>query len=114
MPNLGLQVALQETPISNTQARLILACINTPPPSHSSMHHTATMVVDMTTTADEDYFKQIRENLKHVRGLADKAPINISLDADTTAIPSLQDTRWAKMLPRLFKLVLKTRLKASK
>ena len=83
MPNLGLQVALQETPISNTQARLILACINTPPPSHSSMHRTATMVGDMTAAAAEDDLKQRQEKVKHVnslRGLPDQSPINISLD----------------------------------
>lgn len=83
MPNLGLQVALQETPISNTQARLILACMNTPPPSHSSMHRTANKVGDMTTAAAEQDLQQECKKVRRsnrLRGLKESSGIKASFD----------------------------------
>lgn len=84
MPNLGLQVALQETPISNTHARLILACINTPPPSLSWLQSTANKVGDITVSVGKESLREQCRKLKHVntlRGSSEKASVGVSLDA---------------------------------
>ena len=82
-PNLGLQVGLQETPISKSQAMVILACMNTPPPCSSSLQRAANKVGDMTSMAAEQDLQGRRDKVKTInklRGLPEDAPINVSID----------------------------------
>lgn len=82
-PNLGLQVGLQETPISKTQARVLLACMNTPPPCDSSLQQAANKVGDITSLAAEKDLQDRCQKVKYInkmRGLPEESPINISID----------------------------------
>ena len=82
-PNLGLQVGLQETPISKSQARVLLACMNTPPPCDSSLQQAANKVGDITSLAAEKDLHDRCDKVNYInkmRGLPEEAPINISID----------------------------------
>ena len=53
--NVGLQVGLQDSPIGNTKARMLIASTNTPPPALSSMQrlsNTVGTVTNILNTAD--------------------------------------------------------------
>ena len=82
-PNLGLQVGLQETPISKSQARILLACMNTPPPCDSSLQQAANKVGELTSLAALKDLQDRCDKVKYInklRGLPEEAPINISID----------------------------------
>ena len=68
-PNLALQVALQDTSISNTKARLLLAATNTPPPCRSSMQKAANKVGDIITDVNEADMTHRREESKRINQL---------------------------------------------
>lgn len=82
-PNLGLQVGLQETPISKSQLMVLLACMNCPPPCSSSLQQAANKVGDITSQAAEKDLKQRCNNVKYVntkRGQKEDAEIPVSID----------------------------------
>jgi hypothetical protein len=82
-PNLGLQVGLQETPISKTKARVLFACMNTPPPCNNSLQEAANKVGDLTAVAAEKDLEKRCQRVKDInrmRGLPETSPINVSID----------------------------------
>lgn len=82
-PNRGWQVGLQETTMGNSKSRLLLAAANIPPPSRRAMNVAAAKVCDQTSVAIVHGLSQERLKLKEtnkMRGLAENAPINISVD----------------------------------
>lgn len=92
-PNLGWQVGLQESSMGNTRSRVVLAAANIPPPSRKAMNRAAAKVCDITSAAIEQELCKERLKLKEtnkMRGLAEDAPINISIDGryNSTVIAS--------------------------
>lgn len=82
-PNVGWQVGLQETPMGNSKSRVLLAAANVPPPSRKSMNQAAAKVSALTSAAIERDLCEERQKLKEtnrLRGLAEDAPINVSID----------------------------------
>lgn len=82
-PNVGWQVGLQETPMGNTKARLLLAAANIPPPSRTTMNKMAAKVSKLTSAAIEQELSRERLRLQEtnkMRGLPEDAPINVSID----------------------------------
>lgn len=94
-PNLGLQVALQDSSIGNSKVRLILLALNVPAPAESGMQKAANKVGEITAKAAEEDLKLRCAKLKEInemRNLDKDAPINISVDAryNSTSITSRQ------------------------
>lgn len=92
-PNLALQVGLQDCPIGNTKARLLLLSTNTPIPSRSSMQKASNKVATLTSKAAEADLANRRKQLKEVnktRNISPDAPVNITVDVryNTTSITS--------------------------
>ena len=91
--NVRLQIALQDTPIGNTRARMLIACTNTPPPALSGMNRLATRVsssVEQLNKRDmRDRARQMKQT-NQLRGLSAEEPVNISLDVryNSTTITS--------------------------
>jgi hypothetical protein len=82
--NLTFQAGLQDSPVGNTRARLILASANIPPPSRSSMQRTANSVGTATQQLnDKDMTEKLNlvRNISSARGVSDPSEINISTDA---------------------------------
>lgn len=91
--NVGLQVGLQDSPLGNTRARMLIATTNTPPPCRSSMQKAANKVGAITSTVAEDDLVARRNEIKEInrlRGLPESCPINISMDVryNSTTITS--------------------------
>lgn len=63
-PNVGLQVGLKSTQISNTGARRILMHTNIIPPSRTSMQHQANKVGDVIVEANKRSMSNIRAKIK--------------------------------------------------
>lgn len=91
--NVGLQVGLQDSPISNTKARMLIASTNTPPPALSAMQRLSNAVGTATNILNTDDMltrkREICETNK-LRGLSADAAINISMDVryNSTTIAS--------------------------
>lgn len=82
-PNIGLQVGLQECPMSNTKAQILLLSTNTPAPSRSAMQKASNKVGSDTSGASESDLSARREKLKAInklRNLPEDSPVNISID----------------------------------
>lgn len=83
LPNLGLQVGLQDCPMSSTKAQLLLLSVNAPAPSRSGMQKTANKVGSITSEASEKDLSARRKKLKLInklRKLPEDSPVNISSD----------------------------------
>lgn len=81
--NHGLQVGLLDSPIGNTKAQVVVAALNTPPPSLKGMMKTSYAVCSRTVTQAEDDLHRIRRQMvetNKARGLPAKEPVNISID----------------------------------
>lgn len=59
--NLGLQVGLLDSPMGNTKAQVLVASLNTPPPSRSSMAASSRIVCARTLTEAEADLRRRRE-----------------------------------------------------
>ena len=82
--NVGLQVGLQDTPIGNTKARLLIAATNTPPPARNSMQCLSKSVGETITQLNNRDMEERRQEVHRInelRGLSADSPINISVDA---------------------------------
>jgi hypothetical protein len=82
-PNMALQVGLQDTTTGNTKARAIIAAINTPPPSRSSMQRMSNKVGAIICDMNEKDMKEKRNETKQInvlRGLSKDSPINVAMD----------------------------------
>ena len=82
-PNLGLQVALQDTTIGCAKARLLIAATNTPPPCESAMRRTANLVGAKTVALNQDDMAARLDQLRSVneaRGLDRDTAINVQMD----------------------------------
>ena len=81
--NVGLQVGLQDSPIGNSKARMLIASTNTPPPALSSMTRLSNKVGAATVTLNNEDMARRKQSLKDVnvsRGLPVDEPVNISVD----------------------------------
>lgn len=81
--NVRLQVGLQDTPIGNTRARVLIASTNTPPPARSGMNKLATKVGSSIEQLNKCDMRARASEMKitnELRGLKADEPINISLD----------------------------------
>ena len=81
--NVGLQVGLQDSPIGNTRARMLIAATNTPPPSLSAMQRLSNNVGQATCTLNDSDMRDRKQNTKKInrlRGLKEDDPINVSVD----------------------------------
>ena len=81
--NVGLQVGLQDSPIGNTKARMLIAATNTPPPARSSMQTLSNSVGEAITDLNNKDMSERRaqcQRVNELRGLPRGDPINISLD----------------------------------
>ena len=81
--NVGLQVGLQDSPIGNTKARMLLASTNTPPPSRSGMQRLSNSVGKTITHLNRDDMRARRVQAREInskRGLPAEDPINIGFD----------------------------------
>jgi hypothetical protein len=91
--NVGLQVGLQDRPIGNTKARMLIASTNTPPPALSSMQRLSNAVGTATNILNTDDMmtrkREIHETNK-LRGLSADAAVNVSMDVryNSTTIAS--------------------------
>lgn len=83
-PNLAFQIGLQECPMGNTKARVLLASTNTPPPCLSSLQKTSVKAAKLTSAVVEKDLKKRRSNLKKVynlrRGAKKRTIVNVGLD----------------------------------
>lgn len=91
--NIGFQVGLQDTAISNTRARMLIASTNTPPPALSAMRRLSGRVSSATSMLNIQDMKARREAMKGtnvLRGLPAISPVNISMDVryNSTTITS--------------------------
>ncbi len=81
--NVGLSIGLQDTPMGNTRARVLLACMDIPPPCLSSMQKTANKISNEVTVLNQ---KDMCDKLKLVMDVNekrgnDKSQIIIAMDA---------------------------------
>lgn len=67
--NLGFQIGLQECPMGNKKAGVLLASANIPPPSPSSLHKVSKKAAKLTTATAEKGLKKIRTNMKEINKL---------------------------------------------
>ena len=82
MPNLGLAVGLQDSPIGNTKARYLLASTHIPPPTKHAMQHLSNKVSDIITKLNTGDMKNRREQLKKLNlDIAGREYQSISMDA---------------------------------
>ena len=82
-PNVGLALGIQETAIGNTKAQHLLANMNVPPPSRSSMQRTSTTVGKKMVQLNKEDMKEKLEIVKSVnrkRGAPENV-INLTVDA---------------------------------
>lgn len=82
-PNLGLQVGLQECPMSNTKAQQLLLSANVPAPARSGMQRAANKVGKLTSEAAERDLSARVEKMKSIntsRTLEEDSPVGISID----------------------------------
>ena len=80
--NIGLGIGLQDTPLGNTGARLVMANIDLPPPAKSSMQRTSKIVSKTVKDLNERDMADKVEMLKDInlkRG-NDASEINIAMD----------------------------------
>jgi hypothetical protein len=81
--NLMFQSGLQDTPIGNTSARLIIASADIPPPAKSSMQKTANKVGAATVTLNDADMTDKLELIKKTnedRGAAEPSHIRVGMD----------------------------------
>lgn len=81
--NVGLQIGLQDSPISNSKMRMILAATNTPPPARTSMQRLSNKVGKSTVELNKDDMAARKKEfgaINELRGLPKEAPINVSFD----------------------------------
>lgn len=89
-PNLGFQIGLQECPMGNTKARVLLTSSNIPPPCASSLHKASKKAAKSTTATVQKDLKKRRSKVKDIykkRGASKKAPIPIGVDARYNSVP---------------------------
>ena len=82
--NVGLQVGLTHSSISNTAFRNILMAANIVPPSYSGMQHRANKIGDVIVDLNQQDMSDIRQDLKtvqHLRGQTANTPIPVEGDA---------------------------------
>ncbi|KAL5018802.1 hypothetical protein ScPMuIL_004524, partial [Solemya velum] len=81
-PNIGLGIGLQDTPVGNTRARLMLANMDAPPPARSSMQITSSIVSEKVTELNKKDMSaklQLVGEINKERG-NDPTQINIAMD----------------------------------
>ena len=81
-PNIGLGIGLQDTPLGNKGARLLMATMDVPPPARSSMQRTSKKVAKQVKDLNEKDMAEKVELLKEIntkRG-NDPSEINIAMD----------------------------------
>ena len=81
--NIGIQIGLTHSMVSNTAFRNVLMAANVPPPSARVMQQTANKVCDAITVLNEQDMAKQREHLRDVnegRGLPRDAPIRAEGD----------------------------------
>jgi hypothetical protein len=91
--NVGLQIGLQDSPIGNTRARMLVASTNTPPPARSAMQRLSNSVGMATKMLNLNDIRERMQNCKRInklRGLPADSPINVSMDVryNSTTIAS--------------------------
>lgn len=82
-PNAALQVGLQDSAIGSTKARVLLAAMDTPPPTRTAMRKMSNRVAAATSTLNkEDMSRRLQQcrETNVLRGLPHEAPINASVD----------------------------------
>lgn len=82
-PNMGLQFGLQDTPISNERARLLLAYTGMRPGSRSGMQKNANQAGNITAATNTLDLQEKIQELKEVnkaRGLGEDAPLIVEFD----------------------------------
>ncbi len=80
--NVGLSIGLQDTPMGNTRARLLLACMDIPPPCLSAMQKSANKVSRQVVSLNE---QDMRDKLNLVMDVNEKrgnerSNVNIAMD----------------------------------
>lgn len=89
-PNLGFQIGLQECPMGNTKARVLLTSSNIPPPCASALHKASKKAAKSTIATAERDLKKRRRKTKDIykkRGASEKAPIPIGVDSRYNSVP---------------------------
>ena len=82
--NIGSQVGMKHTSMSNTGLRKTLLAANTPAPSKSSMQKSANKVGAIVVDSNQKDMKRICEDLQDIqlaRGLDKDSPIDVELDS---------------------------------
>lgn len=82
-PNLGFQIGLQDCPMGNAKARVLLASTNTPPPCLSALYRASHKAAKKTSALAEEDLRQRRAKVKAInklRGLPEETPLNIGVD----------------------------------
>ncbi|XP_071117093.1 uncharacterized protein [Haliotis cracherodii] len=91
-PNVGLALGLQDTPIGNTRARLLMANMDIPPPCRSSMQRTSNKVAIAVTELNTQDMAEKVELVKEVNRKRGTEPceMNIAMDGryNSTTIAS--------------------------
>ena len=88
--NIGIQVGLSHTSISNSGLDALLLAMNIPSPSFSSMQNSANKVGDRIEAENREDLEKIRSFVKEgnkARGLPDSSPISVSTDATYNNCP---------------------------
>ena len=82
VPNVGLQIGLQDTPLGNSKARYLLAACHIPPPSSNSMQLMANKVSDKITDLNTHDMCTRRKAISKLRkDVIGCSSLNVSLDA---------------------------------
>lgn len=82
VPNVGLSVGIQDSPIGNNKARHILAASHIPPPNRSTMQRTSNKVAKQIQDLNvEDMSMRRREISSLVEQCTARPGLNISVDA---------------------------------
>lgn len=87
-PNVGLGIGLQDTPLGNTGARLLLANMDVPPPARSGMQRTSKTVSHAVKNLNDSDMAEKVEMLKEINLRRGNEPseINISMDGRYNSI----------------------------
>ena len=93
--NIGVQVSLFHTSLSNSGLNALLLAMNIPSPSFSSIQNSATKVRDRIEAENREDLEKIRSFVKEgnkARGLPDSSPISVSTDATYNNRPCSRKT----------------------
>ena len=88
-PNYSLAVGLQDMPIGNTKARLLIASMNVPPPAIQSMQTTSNKISKATTELNQRDMTAKIQQVKEInleRGVEDPSQLNIAMDVRYNSI----------------------------